>query len=146
MSEANAPIVEKQLILRSRLEDLTLVPPWLDGLASEYGIPAKTRFGMDLCLEEALSNVIRHGYRGEPDRLITVSFWRSKATGLTFTILDDAPPFVPDEEAEADSLPTSIEDVRPGSLGMVLMKKFATTVRYEPLAKGNRLTLGFVVE
>jgi anti-sigma regulatory factor (Ser/Thr protein kinase) len=39
----------------------------------------------------------------------------------------------------------SIEEIEPGGLGIQLMKKFATTLRYEQLAQGNRLTLGFQV-
>jgi anti-sigma regulatory factor (Ser/Thr protein kinase) len=42
-------------------------------------------------------------------------------------------------------MPSSVEDVKPGGLGIQLMKKFATTVNYEQLPGGNRLTLGFQV-
>jgi len=145
MPEANAQIAGTQLILRSRLEDLALVAPWLDSLAMAYDIPSKTRFAIDLCLEEALSNVIRHGYAGEPNQALTLDFSRDILKGLTFTIVDNAPHFTPPEQAKPTRMPSSVEDVKPGGLGIQLMKKFATTVNYEQLPGGNRLTLGFQV-
>lgn len=145
MPEANAQIAETQLVLRSRLEDLGLVVPWLDGLAATYSIPDQVRFGIDLCLEEALSNIIRHGYSGEPNHVVTVDFSRNELTGLTFSIEDSAPHFSPEEQTKPNRIPMSIEDVKPGGLGIHLMKKFATTLRYQQLPCGNRLTLGFQV-
>ena len=145
MSEADIQIAENQLVLRSRLEDLGLVVPWLDGLSVAYAIPGHTRFGIDLCLEEALSNIIRHGYTGEPNHVVTIDFSQSDMTGLTFTIVDNAPHFTPEEQVEPKRMPTSIEEVKPGGLGIHLMKKFATTLFCERLPNGNRLTLGFQV-
>ena len=56
---------EKLLTLQSRLDAVALIWPWLESLASEYRIPAETQFAIDLCLEEAVSNVVRHGYADE---------------------------------------------------------------------------------
>jgi anti-sigma regulatory factor (Ser/Thr protein kinase) len=133
---------EAQLTLRSQLADLALVWPWVDALAIENKIPDNTRFGIDLCLEEALSNVIRHGYRGEPDHSITVNFTVDEITGLTFTIEDQAPPFAPVEPPELQET-RSLEEITPGGQGIRLMLRFARTLVYEQLPNGNRLTLGF---
>jgi serine/threonine-protein kinase RsbW len=65
---------EAQLTLRSQMAELALVPPWIESLASEYGISASTQFAMNLCLEEVLSNIIRHGYAGKPDRPIVIRY------------------------------------------------------------------------
>jgi anti-sigma regulatory factor (Ser/Thr protein kinase) len=145
MPQDDATVAEKQLALRSRLEDLKQVWPWVNALAAEYAFPADTRFAIDLCLEEGLSNIIRHGYAGDPDHTIAVTFSVNDLTGLTFTILDNAPHFAPDLSSAQELTPASIEQVKPGSLGIHLMKKFASTLTYEQLPNGNRLTIGFPV-
>jgi anti-sigma regulatory factor (Ser/Thr protein kinase) len=145
MPEQHPHIAEARLVLDSRLEALKVVEPWVNSLAAEYAIPDKTRFAMDLCLEEALSNVIRHGYGNEPGHVIRVEFAK-EAGAMTFTIEDSAPPFAPPEDVDLPQAPTSIEEVKPGSMGIPLMRKFAGFLKYERLADANRLTIGFPAE
>ena len=72
MPEMPANKTESRLTLRSRLQDLALVWPWVQALALDYAIQPDSQFAINLCLEEALSNVIRHGYAGQADQAITV--------------------------------------------------------------------------
>ena len=64
----------ERLNLRSRMSELAQLLPWIERLASRHMIPASTQFAMNLCLEEVLSNIIRHGYSGKPDHSIAVQF------------------------------------------------------------------------
>ena len=132
---------ETRLILRSRLEELAAVWPWVDALATEYSIPAKTVFAIHLCLEEALSNVIRHGCDGQGDRQIIVSFSANEESA-TVTIEDQASHFNP-LAAPSAATPSSVDDLRPGGRGILLMRQFASHLSYEELPTGNRLTLVF---
>jgi serine/threonine-protein kinase RsbW len=134
---------DARLTLKSQLAELSRVWPWVDALAAEYNLPGETHFAINLCFEEALSNIICHGYRGQPDHSITIDF-TSNGTSLTFTIEDQAPPYAPAEPADSQP-PASIEEYRPGGLGLQLMRRFAGTLRWEPLPHGNRLTIGFTV-
>lgn len=116
---------------------------WVDALVAEYAIPEETHFAINLCLEEALSNIICHGYRGLPDHSITIDF-TSNGKSLTFTVEDQASHFLPVEPT--DSRPAaSLEEFRPGGLGLQLMRRFAGTLAWEPLQHGNRLTIGFTI-
>jgi len=142
MHDTDAHNAEATLTLRSQLTDLTLVGPWVDELAAKHGIADDTRFAIDLCLEEALSNVIRHGYGSEPDHTVTVDFRADGESGLTFTIEDSAPHFKPSEEIEPVETRT-IDEMEPGGQGIRLMRRFASSIVYEQLPRGNRLTLGF---
>ena len=140
---------ESRLTLRSQLQDLALVWPWVQALALDFAIPPESQFAINLCLEEALSNVIRHGYADQPDQAITVDCTPTADNWLTFIVEDSAPPFAPadsDPATAQDSRvqsPTSLEDVEPGGQGITLMRHFAATVAWEPLPQGNRLKLGF---
>lgn len=146
MPGETAAMSESRLTLRSRLDELALLSPWVESLAAEHAIPASTVFAIELCLEEALSNVVRHGYRGEPDHPISVEF-SARPGELAFVIEDQAPPFDPltgDLNREAP-LPASIEEFPLGGRGIRLMRRFAGSLAYEPLPSGNRLTVRFPV-
>lgn len=134
-----------RLTLRSQLSDLPLVTRWLQALTSHYGFPTRTSFAIDLCLEEALSNVIRHGYAGDPTQKIGIEFSMGPEGRVSFVIEDTAPhfrPFDPEAPAVEPSL-VPLEEIVPGGQGIPLMRKFADAVNWEPLPKGNRLTLVF---
>ena len=138
-----------RLTLKSRLEDLTLVWSWVEALARRYSIPSDTEFAIQLCLEEALSNVMRHGYQGQPNQSITIDCAPSGVENegveeLVFTVEDHAPPFDPFAAAPAPA-PASIQDLQPGGQGIGLMRKFATRIDYQQLPDGNRLTLAFAI-
>jgi len=136
-----------RLTLRSQLSDLSLVSAWVRALTSRCCVSERTGFAIDLCLEEALSNIIRHGYAGDPTRKIEVEFKVSAEGVISFTIEDSAPHFRPFDPSQPLQAPAAgaLEDVVPGGHGIPLMRKFADAVDWEPLPKGNRLTLRFSV-
>lgn len=133
------------LTLAGRLQELTTVWPWVEALAAAYGIPDTILFSVNLCLEEALSNIVRHGYGGGSSLPIHVEFVPEPPDRFEFVIEDQAPPFDPlkfsgDEET---IVPEPSFDLEPGGHGIRLLRKFAGTLDYEQLKDGNRLTIGF---
>jgi anti-sigma regulatory factor (Ser/Thr protein kinase) len=136
-----------RLTLKSQLDDMALLWPWVEALVAEYSIPADTAFAVHLCLEEAISNVIRHGYRGQPNSTVTVDCASPGERNLVFTVEDQAPPFDPLAPSliEEPPAPTPEDYLRPGGRGILLLRKFAGTLAYERLAGRNRLTIGFVL-
>jgi serine/threonine-protein kinase RsbW len=128
------------LTLSSSLSDLGLVPPWIGLLAAPYAIPEDTRFAMDLCLEEVLSNVIRHGYAGEPGRHIFVQFSNPRKGYFILVVEDEAPRFDPLSVPEP---PGSVDEAQAGGNGIRLLRRFADTLQHQATPTGNRLTIGF---
>ena len=141
MAEAPAQKSLERITLGSELAELSRVASWVEALATRYAIPEKTAFAINLCLEEALSNTIRHGYKSLPGKTAVVCFHR-EAGELLFTIEDEAPHFNPPNSTVP--APRSLEELTPGGLGIPLIRRFADRVEWQPLAKGNRLTLGFL--
>ena len=139
---------QPRLTLQSQLDELARLWPWVEALAVEYAIPADTQFAIYLCLEEALSNIVRHGYRGQPDRPITVDCASPTGTQeLLFTVEDYAPAFDPlafsaDTESSA---PMPIDRLQGGGHGILLIRKFAGSLAYQRMPGGNRLTIGFTL-
>ena len=142
MQQTHAKNEQGRLTLSSRLGDLALVNPWVEALAAEHAIGADTMYAIELCLEEALSNIVRHGYKSAPDHTIELSFHRKGDAMLQFAIEDCAPHF---DQTGPGRQPANedIDYLLPGGHGMPLIRKFSSSVEWEPLPKGNRLTLTF---
>lgn len=142
MSDKPACPVPTRLRLESRMEELARVNPWVEALAEYFAIPATTVFAINLCLEEALANVVRHGYKDEAGHSMTVAFESHGEHELSFVVEDSAPQFDPTAAPmERPAIP--LEEMKIGGNGILLMRKFAGSVTWEPTVHGNRLRIGF---
>jgi serine/threonine-protein kinase RsbW len=133
-----------RLELDSRLGDLARASLWIEAVAKRLGLEERLRFSLQLCLEEALANIVLHGYKSEPGHPIRVE---SSISGdsLVLTIEDWAPPFVPPEglDCSATGAVPDLDSIEPGGNGIRLLCHFAGSVAYEHTSLGNRLTIGF---
>jgi anti-sigma regulatory factor (Ser/Thr protein kinase) len=147
MHASNPSGPELRLTLKSQLADLTLVWSWVEALAAHHSLSAETQFAIQLCLQEALSNVIRHGYSGQADQPITVECASTSRGEIIFVVEDHAPPFDPLAHPHAGQAPApaSIAELEPGGQGIRLMRGFAHRAAYQRLPNGNRLTLAFTL-
>jgi len=132
----------EHLNLRSRLSDLAQIHVWIERLASQHSIPANMQFAMKLCLEEVISNIIRHGYSSNPDHSIAVQFESPLENQFVFVVEDEAPAFNPVASPELPAL-NALEDTPIGGQGIRLLRRFADALDYQATPKGNRLTIGF---
>ena len=132
----------ERLELRSRMSELAQIFPWIERLASRHAIPANTQFAMNLCLEEVLSNIIRHGYSGQAGHSIFVRFASPRKDYYIFSVEDEAPPFNPVEAPELPAL-NALDDIGEGGQGIRLLRQFADALEYQSTPTGNRLNIGF---
>jgi serine/threonine-protein kinase RsbW len=132
----------ERLNFRSRLSELAQLPSWIERLASRHMIPASTQFAMNLCLEEVLSNIIRHGYSSKPDHSIVVQFTSPRENYYVVIVEDEAPPFNPVDAPELPAL-NALEEIPIGGQGIRLLRRFADALEYQATPTGNRLSIGF---
>ncbi len=132
----------ERLNLRSRISELAHLHPWIDRLSSRHKIPANTQFAMNLCLEEVISNIIRHGYCGDPDHSIAIIFTNPREDNFVFVVEDEAPHFNPVESPELPPL-SSLEELAVGGQGIRLLRRFADALEYQATPAGNRLSVRF---
>jgi anti-sigma regulatory factor (Ser/Thr protein kinase) len=142
MTGSGTHTTEDRLTLRSQLSELSQLPAWIERLALEHAIPQDTQFSMNLCLEEVLSNVIRHGYSGSPDHFIDIRFTNPSENRFVLIVEDYAPHFNP---LDAPRLPAigALDEERIGGQGIRLLRRFAETLEYQAMPSGNRLSMGF---
>jgi serine/threonine-protein kinase RsbW len=132
----------ERLDLQSRISELARIPPWIERLASTYSIPDSTQFAMNLCLEEVLSNVVRHGYREKPGQSIAIHFSVAPNGQFVFVVEDEAPPFNPVDSPELPAI-NSLEEAQIGGQGIRLLRQFSDALEYHATPRGNQLTIGF---
>jgi len=127
---------------------LTSDPMYLCGARELVGCIAR-RVGFDdmdcskisLAVDEALSNIIRHGYDRAFDRPIWLSISPVKPSpesigGIVITIEDEAKQVEPSKMKGRD-----LEDIRPGGLGVHIIQEVMDEVRYEKRPKGGMRTV-----
>lgn len=95
-----------------------------------------------LAVDEALCNVIRHGYQRAMDRPIWISVWPLEGDahspgGIRIVIEDEARQVEPEKVRSRD-----LDDVRPGGLGVHIIREVMDEAVYEKRAPvGMRLTM-----
>lgn len=134
------------LVLDSQLAEVSRAQSWAEALADRLGLSEDTRYAIRLCLEEALANIVLHGYRNERGHPVVIRYQLSPDT-VSFAIEDKAPGFVPvDPPPSPHQLErANLDSITPGGNGIQLLRHFAGSLVYERLTEGNRLTIGFPI-
>jgi anti-sigma regulatory factor (Ser/Thr protein kinase) len=129
-----------RLVLRNDLAELDRLASWLEGWADENVAPDAS-FALQLCLEEAVANIIMHGAASEDRSEIAVEVEHDGAT-LRASVEDGGRQFDPTRYSPP-SPATSLANARVGELGIRLMRNFAGEMRYERRGGRNRSTFWF---
>ncbi len=135
--------MSESLSVPADMEHMPRVFQWTDEVADRAALPDWTRYALLLCIEEAVSNVVRYGYPPEHrdtahDQVRLTLDWDGDAA--TLTIEDQGVPFDPRDLAEP-AQPKTVEDAQIGGLGIHLMRRYAETMDYQRDNDLNRLTL-----
>ena len=131
----NPPMNEPHLHTRilSRPELMAPVRAMLCELATRAGLNETECGHIALAIDEALTNIIRHGYKNDPDSHIWISVWElQNPKGLRIQ-MDDLAPHVELEQLKSRDL----EDVRPGGLGVHLIHSLMDTVQFSKRPQGG---------
>ncbi|MCL4742187.1 MAG: ATP-binding protein [Phycisphaerales bacterium] len=111
----------------------------VSSVAQRLGFDEMACSQIALAVDEALCNVIRHGYDRAVDRPIWLSLWpvEEGKGGLRIVIEDEA------KQVDLDAIKgRKLEDVRPGGLGVHIIREVMDEVKYERReGAGMRLTL-----
>jgi serine/threonine-protein kinase RsbW len=128
--------------LRGDIAELERLSEWIQDCTRE-GMPPDVSYAIQLCLEEAVANVIIHGAAATDDRLaITVELERS-GRKIVARLEDNSWQFDP-TQAPPRPVSASLEEATVGDFGISLMRRFASGMEYERRDGRNRLTLRFV--
>ena len=134
-------LTAEHLVLRNDLAELERLAGWIEGWAQQDVSPDLS-LAIQLCLEEAVANIIMYGGAKGDRPGIVVELERNGGT-LVARIEDTGRPFDP-TRVPPPSVARSLEEAKVGGLGIHLLRSFAAGIHYEHRDGRNRLTLQFV--
>jgi serine/threonine-protein kinase RsbW len=134
------------------IDDISAAAQWVGTIAAEQKFPEQLVFALQICLEELLTNVVRHGGATSSGSLSEVPTPPLKveisisagARGVSMTIEDDGKPFDV-VNAPAHRIDQPLDEVQPGGLGIQLIRNFASSIAYEQAGLGNRVIVEFLL-
>ena len=134
--------------LRSNAEVLCVVRSATARLAELLGFSDSDSHLVILAVDEALTNIIRHAYKGERERCIEVTFRLLSKTGdsvpqrtLEIVLLDDGVPVDPKRLRPRPLKEVPIDELKPGGLGLYFIRKNMDRVEFRRLDGRNLLRL-----
>lgn len=129
-----------RLVLRTSLTEIERLAAWVDGVANHAALAPDTIFALQLCLEEAVANIVM--YSGAPEQMPISVHFTPENGGATVFIEDGGRPFDP-TALPPRIKPVSLDETRIGELGVHLIRHYSSAMRYERLDGRNRLVLTF---
>jgi serine/threonine-protein kinase RsbW len=128
---------EKRQSMRGAAAEIDVAIRAILDAASRQGYDKASCFAIRLALEEALANAVRHGNRGDVNRLVQIA-WSINRESAKFEIEDEGEGF----DAGAIPDPTAEENLEvPSGRGIVLMRAYMTVLEFMP--PGNRVRMEF---
>lgn len=133
---------ERRLVLSNNLSELDRLAAFARDIGRDDGLDEDRVFALQLCLEEAVTNIIMHGSAQEGSgKHIWVTIAQA-APCLVACLEDDGSPFDP-TKVPPPQQPSSLEEAPVGGLGVHLIRKLTTDMHYERIGGRNRLILEF---
>jgi serine/threonine-protein kinase RsbW len=136
-------------VFRASLSELSGAASWIESIGADLNLPESRVFAIQICLEELMSNIVRHAQGSHPRSLdptkpilisITVNAFEDR---ITLTVEDNGAPFNV-AEAPAKGIDQPLDKLQPGGLGIQLIKSFADNLEYSRTSKGNCVVAEFM--
>lgn len=143
---------EQVLTVPGRNDQIRTITEFVKTGGRAAGLGEDAVFHLELCCDEASTNIIEHAYGAEDVGTITVHY-KTTTSAFTVTFLDHGRPFDPKVVTEPASLNNKHDEPEPalngfldnlkvGGLGIHFMRKLMDEVHYSfDEEKGNLLTL-----
>lgn len=127
------------LRMEAQLENLSAIRDFVEDTATRLNVVPTVIPNVVLAVDEMVTNIIEHGYQGQPGSIeIEVS---TREDALIIQLRDQAPPFDPTTRPPPD-LSIPFDDRLPGGLGIYLTRKVMDDIQHRvTTTHRNDLTL-----
>ena len=123
----------------ARLESIRPLTALVERMGREAALSEQAVFHCRLALDEACTNIIEHSYDDTPDGEIEATI-KVRKGACAISLTDFGKPYDP-SGIRLPERDTPLDAIRPGGLGLYLMRNVMDEVHYEPGPTSNRLTM-----
>lgn len=133
--------VIRSITLRNDRDEVARLGKWVAVVAERLDLDDRLAFAIDLCLAEAVTNVIDYGFESDGTHEVVVSVDADDRV-VSVLVEDDGTAFDPLDAPDVE-FARSLGDAPIGGLGIHLLRSYAQDLQYERLAGRNRLAMVF---
>jgi serine/threonine-protein kinase RsbW len=127
--------------IRNDSGELDKLTRWIIEACDAARLSKETAFAVQLCLDEAVANILEHGKGSARASAIAADLARSDSE-VVLDIEDDGGPFDPNQVAPPQ-VPDAVESASVGGRGIHLIRQFSSRMEYARTGGCNKLRLTF---
>jgi serine phosphatase RsbU (regulator of sigma subunit)/anti-sigma regulatory factor (Ser/Thr protein kinase) len=132
-------VTKEEIIIPAKMIALREIRDFIEQIGKKFKFSEKVVNSFKLVVEEACTNIIRHGYLDIKDGKITVRAIIRRLS-LTIVIIDQGKSFDPRQLKNPD-LQKYVQIGKKGGLGIFMMRKLMDDIQYHVTSHGNELRL-----
>ncbi|RMF58626.1 MAG: HAMP domain-containing protein, partial [Calditrichaeota bacterium] len=132
-------VSKEELVIPASMNHLKEVRDFIERIGKKYKFSDKIINSFKLVVDEACTNIIRHGYLDIKDGKITIRAIIRRLS-LTIVIIDQGKSFDPRQVQNPD-LQKYVQIGKKGGLGILMMRKLMDDIQYNITHRGNELRL-----
>ncbi|MGD9898883.1 MAG: SpoIIE family protein phosphatase [Calditrichaceae bacterium] len=132
-------VKKEEITIPAQMSYLVQIRDFVEHIGKKYRYDEKLVNSFKLVIDEACTNVIRHGYRDIKNGEITVKAI-ARRLSLTIVIIDQGRTYDP-RQANTPDLAKYVDIGKKGGLGIMMMRKLMDDLQYAVTERGNEFRL-----
>lgn len=132
-------VAKEELVVPAQMHHLREIRDFITFIGKKYKFDDKITNSFKLVVDEACTNIVRHGYRDIKDGKITIRAIIRRLS-LTIVLIDQGKSFDP-RQVKNPNLDKYVEIGKKGGLGIFMMRKLMDDIQYHITSHGNELRL-----
>lgn len=130
-----------KLAIDSKIVHVSLLAKAVRGMCGMVIFDEQLLYNLELCMVEAVTNVINHAYKRKPDHVVEVII-NLTPHEIIFKIIDEGEhPLIPTIKKELDYNPNDVRSLPESGMGLFLIHKLMDQVSYTSEANKNILIM-----
>ncbi len=126
------PVIEKKICGPSSTAEVERIREFIQAIADQFHFKEQDAYNIILAVDEACSNLIRHGYKHDDTKqLCVVVSWNTDSGEIKIEIVDEAVTFDP-QQIPSPNMEEYFAKPRRGGLGIHIIRTLMDTVEYIP--------------
>lgn len=135
----DSALASRQHAFAAQAHEVRGASEWLERNGGELGLPREQVQRLDLCLNEALANILAHGGEEALAVPVELELMGVGSQGSAVLLIRDGGCAFDPTQSQPRQRPARLEDAQPGGLGLIMMQSNSDAMHYRRVADRNEL-------